>query len=71
MRSGGSATPPEHLSSGVRLNPDAIVYGCANPLFATPITPSRLHRQMSRKELDLRLLASRSMAEAIPTVTAV
>ena len=46
-----------------RFNADTVVDGSADSLLATEITFSRLHRNVSEKELDLLQFSSSGMAQ--------
>ena len=51
------------LSRRVRFDPDPIIDGVVEALFASEISLGRLHRDVSQQELDLLQLASRLMTE--------
>lgn len=61
----GVLSPPRADSEPLdsRFNADMVVDGSADSLLATEITFSRLHRNVSEKELDLLQFSSSGMAQ--------
>jgi hypothetical protein len=55
---------PILLTSGWRLNSDAIIDGSAQPLLAAQIPLSGLHTNMSQQELNLLKLSTRQVAKS-------